>query len=195
MPRNGGRSSRSSGSRPNEEALSRLHDSRCARSGCGPTLPTWALQQVGSYRGYTGRAANVVATAPLTGDIQASSHQKRKWHFRTDTDFRCQRRRTSAQLRCAAAGPPGLLAGRQPTTDLEGYIWAAYNQCFADVGRPQPTGCLRIEGNATCGAAFRRRYLQAGRVDRPPTGAKKGPRPSKQIISRGRNVCELDQFQ
>jgi transposase len=26
-------------------------------------------------------------------------------------------------------------------------------------------------------------------------GAKKGPRPSKQIISRGRNACELDQFQ
>ncbi len=25
----------------------------------GPTLPTWALHQVGSYQGYTGRPANV----------------------------------------------------------------------------------------------------------------------------------------
>ena len=29
----------------------------------GPTLPTWALQQVGSYLGYTGRDPNVVAKA------------------------------------------------------------------------------------------------------------------------------------
>jgi hypothetical protein len=29
----------------------------------GPTLPTWTLQQVGSYPGYTGRDANVVAKA------------------------------------------------------------------------------------------------------------------------------------
>jgi hypothetical protein len=28
-----------------------------------PTVPTWALQQVGSYPGYTGRDANVVAKA------------------------------------------------------------------------------------------------------------------------------------
>jgi hypothetical protein len=27
----------------------------------GPILPTWALQQVGSYLGHTGRDANVVA--------------------------------------------------------------------------------------------------------------------------------------
>ncbi len=32
-------------------------------SGNGPTLPTWALQQVGSYPGYTGRDANIVAKA------------------------------------------------------------------------------------------------------------------------------------
>src|SRR5258707_14574923 len=45
---------------------------RQAMGGCiehtsapGPTLPTWALQQVGSYPGYTGRDANVVATAAL----------------------------------------------------------------------------------------------------------------------------------
>jgi len=31
----------------------------------GPTLPTWALQQVGGFQGYTGRAANVVAKAAL----------------------------------------------------------------------------------------------------------------------------------
>jgi hypothetical protein len=31
----------------------------------GPRLPTWALQQVGSYLGYTGRDANVVAEAAL----------------------------------------------------------------------------------------------------------------------------------
>src|SRR5467141_2018708 len=31
----------------------------------GPTLPTWAIQQVGGYQGYTGRDANGVATAAL----------------------------------------------------------------------------------------------------------------------------------
>ena len=31
----------------------------------GPTLPTWALQQVVGYRGYSGRDANVVAEAAL----------------------------------------------------------------------------------------------------------------------------------
>ena len=29
----------------------------------GPTLPTWALQQVGSYPGYAGRDPNLVAKA------------------------------------------------------------------------------------------------------------------------------------
>jgi len=29
----------------------------------GPMLPTWAMQQVGSFLGYTGRGANVVAKA------------------------------------------------------------------------------------------------------------------------------------
>jgi hypothetical protein len=33
-------------------------------SGFGPKLPTLALQQVGSYQGYTGRA-NVIANAAL----------------------------------------------------------------------------------------------------------------------------------
>jgi len=31
----------------------------------GPTLPTWAIQRVGGYPGYTGRDANGVATAAL----------------------------------------------------------------------------------------------------------------------------------
>jgi len=32
-------------------------------SANGPTLPTWAVPQVGSYLGYTGRDANVVTKA------------------------------------------------------------------------------------------------------------------------------------
>jgi hypothetical protein len=32
-------------------------------SESGPTQPTWAVQQVGSYLGYTGRGAGVVAKA------------------------------------------------------------------------------------------------------------------------------------
>ena len=32
-------------------------------AGCGPTLPTWALQQVVGYLTCTGRDANVVAKA------------------------------------------------------------------------------------------------------------------------------------
>jgi hypothetical protein len=39
----------------------------CARiSAYGPILPTWALQQVGSYLGYSGRNANIVTEQPLT---------------------------------------------------------------------------------------------------------------------------------
>jgi hypothetical protein len=40
-------------------------DSYCAKltSACGPTLPTWALQQVVGYLRYTGRDANVVTKA------------------------------------------------------------------------------------------------------------------------------------
>jgi hypothetical protein len=34
-----------------------------AMSGCGPKLRSLALQQVGSYLGYTGRAPNVIAKA------------------------------------------------------------------------------------------------------------------------------------
>jgi hypothetical protein len=37
-------------------------------SGFGPTLPTWALQQVGCLQGYTGRAANVAAKAARDPD-------------------------------------------------------------------------------------------------------------------------------
>jgi len=32
-------------------------------AGYGPTLPTWALHQVGSFLGYTGRTPNVAAKA------------------------------------------------------------------------------------------------------------------------------------
>jgi hypothetical protein len=32
-------------------------------SADGPTPPTWAIQQVGGYLGYTGRRANVFAKA------------------------------------------------------------------------------------------------------------------------------------
>ena len=38
----------------------------------GPTLPTWALQQVVGYPGYTGRDANVDAKAAR--DPYATSH-------------------------------------------------------------------------------------------------------------------------
>ena len=47
-----------------------------ARSG--PTLSTWALQQVGGYPGYTGRDANIVAQATLdpkgTSDMTGARH-------------------------------------------------------------------------------------------------------------------------
>jgi len=44
-------------------------------SGIGPTLPTWALQQVVGYRGYSGRDANVVAEAALDPSRTASVHR------------------------------------------------------------------------------------------------------------------------
>jgi hypothetical protein len=46
----------------------RIFDRSSVASGhqrAGPRLPTWALQQVGSYLGYTGRDVNVVAKAAL----------------------------------------------------------------------------------------------------------------------------------
>ena len=48
-------------------------------SGCGPTLPTFAVQQVVGYLGYSGRAADVVATAapdPLRKSIVRCSRRK-----------------------------------------------------------------------------------------------------------------------
>src|SRR5215471_7212327 len=36
-------------------------------SASGPTLRTWAVQQVVSYLGYTGRAANVIVGAAIGG--------------------------------------------------------------------------------------------------------------------------------
>src|SRR6266436_523060 len=38
-------------------------------SASGPTLPTWGLQQVGSYLGYSGRAANIIARAALDPEL------------------------------------------------------------------------------------------------------------------------------
>jgi hypothetical protein len=49
-------------------ARSRKVGAKCRvedKSAIGPRLLTWAMQQVGSYVGYTGRAANVVAPAAL----------------------------------------------------------------------------------------------------------------------------------
>ena len=47
-----------------------------ARSG--PTPPTWALQQVSGYPGYTGRDANIAAEAALdpkrTSDMTGARH-------------------------------------------------------------------------------------------------------------------------
>src|SRR5262245_48597477 len=44
-------------SRADEMIKQRMH------IASGPRLPTWALQQVGSYRGYTGYQINIVAAA------------------------------------------------------------------------------------------------------------------------------------
>jgi len=41
----------------------------------GPTLPTCALQRVGSYLGYTGHAANVVAMAALDPNLPPTVHR------------------------------------------------------------------------------------------------------------------------
>jgi hypothetical protein len=40
----------------------------------GPRLPTWAMQQVGSYLGYTGRDANVSAEAALDPCRKSRGH-------------------------------------------------------------------------------------------------------------------------
>src|SRR5712692_7424163 len=37
----------------------------------GPTLPTWAVQQVGSYLGYTGRDADLLQRQPATRRLAA----------------------------------------------------------------------------------------------------------------------------
>jgi hypothetical protein len=45
-------------------------------SGFGPTLPTWALQQVGSYLGYTGPHAYIVVKAAIDPELTlAVEHQ------------------------------------------------------------------------------------------------------------------------
>ena len=42
-------------------------------AGYDPRLPTWALQQVGGYSGYTGRDANIVPVAALDLNPPVSS--------------------------------------------------------------------------------------------------------------------------
>jgi hypothetical protein len=48
-------------------------------AGIGPRLTTWALQQVVSFLGYTGRAANVAATAESDPERNSrTTHNKRQ---------------------------------------------------------------------------------------------------------------------
>src|SRR5260370_24512211 len=49
----------------------------------GPTLPTWAPRQVGSYLGYTGRNANIVAEAALDPHLtfSATTRERIILHF------------------------------------------------------------------------------------------------------------------
>ncbi len=49
----------------------------------GPTLPTWAPRQVGSYLGYTGRNANIVAEAALDPQLtfSATTRERIILHF------------------------------------------------------------------------------------------------------------------
>jgi Activator of Hsp90 ATPase homolog 1-like protein len=49
-------------------------------SPCGPSLPTWTVQQVGSYLRYTGRDANVVQTAARDPE-RSSPAIMRRWVF------------------------------------------------------------------------------------------------------------------
>src|SRR5215472_10860136 len=55
----------------------------------GPRLPSWAVRQVGSYLGYTGRAADVAATSAVDPKL------------------------TSARLGCCSAITPRREAGAQ----------------------------------------------------------------------------------
>jgi len=76
-------------------------------SGPGPTLPTWALQQVGGYLRYTGRAANIVAEAArdpkrsfVCGRVASSEPQPPRW--------RLQPHRGAEQPRTLAFVGPGI---------------------------------------------------------------------------------------
>jgi hypothetical protein len=64
------------------EQLTIEHYNRFPRLGkgpemslAGPLLPTWAARQVGSYLGYTGRAANVIARAALDPERKSDRGQ------------------------------------------------------------------------------------------------------------------------
>ncbi len=48
-----------------ELGKSAIHHNIGMISAYGPRLPTWAVQQIGSYRGYTGRDANALGNAAL----------------------------------------------------------------------------------------------------------------------------------
>ncbi len=47
---------------------------RVAMSLLGPTLPTWTVQQDGSYPGYTGRGANAVERAARDPNLPPTVH-------------------------------------------------------------------------------------------------------------------------
>src|SRR5258707_5324330 len=54
-----------------------LPTSNTGTAAFGPTLPTWALQQVGSYLRHTGRDANIVAVAALAPKLPSTASQFR----------------------------------------------------------------------------------------------------------------------
>jgi hypothetical protein len=50
-----------------------VHCGKSILSACGPSLPTWAVQQVVSFLGHTGRAANITAMAESDPDQTSTS--------------------------------------------------------------------------------------------------------------------------
>jgi hypothetical protein len=70
-------------------------------SGIGPRLTTWALQQVVSFLGYTGRAAKIAATAE--SDPSAASTVRRSTFFPADWSH-SNRRRPMSSSRIASPG-------------------------------------------------------------------------------------------
>jgi hypothetical protein len=103
-------------------------------SPCGPTLPTWALQQVGSYLGYTGRAADTLATVargpalPTWMAQQIRSYPgnpgrdgERDGTWLSESGFARSRRRTcdnAPSMAEAAVGPRADLQDQEATLDF-----------------------------------------------------------------------------